>query len=222
MSVGLVRVPLDLEPFGRRVGQPNPRCRRTHAAVRRTARRTRGSACRKNGGYGNRESFAIDLSAFGHPCGLSAPVASEEDIGPNSLASLNYTGGTSGQPKAVMLSHNEFARHRAEHASWRAPWGPADVMVNMRPLWLIVWHYCTRASDSRRRRRGALVCRFEPAHMGVFALKNTAQTATSMVPTHLVRMVRDFAPSRLRSLASLRCIDIGAASVPLETFERGA
>jgi acyl-CoA synthetase (AMP-forming)/AMP-acid ligase II len=41
-----------------------------------------------------------------------------------------------------------------------------------------------------------------------------------MVPTHLVRVLRDCPPSSLRALSALRSIDIGAASVPPETFEQ--
>jgi len=41
-----------------------------------------------------------------------------------------------------------------------------------------------------------------------------------MVPTHLVRVLRDCPPSQLRALTALRSIDIGAASVPPETFEQ--
>jgi acyl-CoA synthetase (AMP-forming)/AMP-acid ligase II len=61
--------------------------------------------------------------------------------------------------------------------------------------------------------------RFEPARM-ISLLKDHGAAATSMVPTHLVRLLRDCPASQLRSLTALRAIDMGAAAVPLETFEQ--
>jgi len=90
-------------------------------------------------------------------------------------------------------------------------------MVNMRPLWpiagvIVLAHLAVG---------GAVVLggRFEPARM-VALLAQYRAAVTSMVPTHLVRMLRDCPPSALRSLDALRAIDIGAASVPPETFEQ--
>ena len=95
--------------------------------------------------------------------------------------------------------------------------GPGDVMVNMRPLWpiaaVIVLAHLVAG--------GAVVLggRFEPARM-VALLDEHRAAATSMVPTHLVRLLRECQPSALRSLTALRAIDMGAAAVPLETFEQ--
>jgi len=214
MSAGLVRVPLDsslsVDELANQILDADARMlvfdeRRAELAA---------LLVEKTAGAGI-ESVAIDLSVFGHPRDLSAQ-AGEEDIGPNSLASLNYTGGTSGQPKAVMLNHGNL-RAIVQNIVMARSMGPDDVMVNMRPLWpiagIIVLAHLAAG--------GAVVLggRFEPSHM-VSLLEKYSAAATSMVPTHLVRMMRDFTPPRLRSLASLRCIDIGAASVPLETFEQ--
>ena len=133
----------------------------------------------------------------------------------NSLASLNYTGGTSGQPKAVMLSHGNLSAIVQNIVMARAM-GPGDVMVNMRPLWpiagvIVLAHLAAGGTV-------VLGGRFEATRM-ISLLEEYGAAATSMVPTHLVRMLRDCPPSKLRSLSSLRAIDIGAASVPLETFE---
>ena len=90
-------------------------------------------------------------------------------------------------------------------------------MVNMRPLWpiaavIVLAHVAAG---------GCVVLggRFEPARM-VSLLDEYRAAATSMVPTHLVRLLRDCPASALRALTALRSIDMGAASVPLETFEQ--
>jgi acyl-CoA synthetase (AMP-forming)/AMP-acid ligase II len=139
-----------------------------------------------------------------------------ENIGRGALASLNYTGGTSGEPKAVMLSHGNL-RAAVQNIVMARGMGPDDVMVNMRPLWpiagIIVLAHLAAG--------GAVVLggRFDASRM-VSLLQEHRAAATSMVPTHLVRIIRDCPPSSLRALNSLRSIDIGAASVPPETFEQ--
>jgi acyl-CoA synthetase (AMP-forming)/AMP-acid ligase II len=158
---------------------------------------------------------------FDHPRAdiLAAPPG-DDDVLLNSLASLNYTGGTSGEPKAVMLSHGNLRAAVQNIVMARARgsgMGPGDVMVNMRPLWpiagvIVLAHLAAGGTV-------VLGGRFEPARM-VSLLDEYRAAATSMVPTHLVRLLRDCPASALRSLAALRSVDMGAASVPLETFEQ--
>jgi acyl-CoA synthetase (AMP-forming)/AMP-acid ligase II len=165
--------------------------------------------------------LTIDMAVADHPRADSLCAApGDEELLLSSLASLNYTGGTSGQPKAVMLSHGNLCAIVQNIVMARAAGsaiGPGDVMVNMRPLWpiaavIVLAHLAAG---------GCVVLggRFEPA--GIVALLDEYRAAaTSMVPTHLVRLLRDCPPATLRSLAALRSIDMGAASVPLDTFEQ--
>ena len=137
-----------------------------------------------------------------------------------SLASLNYTGGTSGEPKAVMLSHGNLRAIVQNIVMARAAGsaiGPGDVMVNMRPLWpiaavIVLAHLAAGGTV-------VLGGRFEPGRM-VALLEQHRAAATSLVPTHLVRLLRDCQPSVLRALTALRAVDMGAAAVPQDTFEQ--
>jgi acyl-CoA synthetase (AMP-forming)/AMP-acid ligase II len=215
MSAGLVRVPLDpslsVDELANQIRDAEARVLLFDGQRARLA----AGLIEKTGDTGI-ESSAIDMDVFDHPRDgiLQVPIG-DEDVGLNSLASLNYTGGTSGQPKAVMLSHGNLSAIVQNIVMARAM-GPGDVMVNMRPLWpiagvIVLAHLAAG---------GAVVLggRFEATRM-VSLLEEYGAAATSMVPTHLVRVLRDCPPSKLRSLSSLRAIDIGAASVPLETFE---
>jgi acyl-CoA synthetase (AMP-forming)/AMP-acid ligase II len=217
MSAGLVRVPLD----------PSLAADELASQVRDAEARIllhdapRAALAKQVGESAGAELREIDAAVRGGQLvgGLVAPPGDEALIF-RSLASLNYTGGTSGEPKAVMLSHGNLRAIVQNIVMARAGGsgiGPGDVMLNMRPLWpiaavIVLAHLAAGGTV-------VLGGRFEPAQMVALLEKHQA-AATSMVPTHLVRVLRDCPPSALRSLTALRAIDMGAAAVPVDTFEQ--
>jgi acyl-CoA synthetase (AMP-forming)/AMP-acid ligase II len=214
MSAGLVRVPLDPSLTADELGN---QIRDAEARVLLFDPQRADLAAQLSERAGAIESVRIDMDVFDQPRGvtLAAPL-DDETTGFGGLASLNYTGGTSGEPKAVMLSQGNM-RAIVQNIVMARGMGPGDVMVNTRPLWpiagvIVLAHLAAG---------GAVVLggRFEPVRM-VALLQQYRAAATSMVPTHLVRVLRDCPPSALRSLDALRAIDIGAASVPAQTFEQ--
>lgn len=165
------------------------------------------------------DSLAVATGPFETQNGIIVPP-SDDNLSLNALASLNYTGGTSGEPKAVMLSQGNLCAIVQNIVMARAEGvriGPGDIMVNMRPLWPIAAVIVLAHLGAG----GTVVLggRFEPSRM-VALLDKYRAAATSMVPTHLVRLLRDCPVSTLRSLASLRTIDIGAASVSVDVFQQ--
>lgn len=142
-----------------------------------------------------------------------APLG-DADVSPTALASLNYTGGTSGAPKAVMLGHDNL-RAAVGNIFVARGMRPGDVMVNMRPLWPIAGIVVLAHLAAG----GAVVLggRFESARL-ISLLAEYRAAATSMVPTHLARVLRDCPAASLRALDALRAIDIGAAAVPPDLF----
>ena len=178
MSAGLVRVPLDPSLSADELAN---QIRDAEARLLLFDGQRAGLAAvliEKTGDVGIK-SFAIDMDVFDHPRDgiLQVPIG-DEDIGLNSLASLNYTGGTSGQPKAVMLSHGNLSAIVQNIVMARAM-GPGDVMVNMRPLWpiagvIVLAHLAAGGTV-------VLGGRFEGARM-VSLLDEYRAAATSMVP----------------------------------------
>jgi acyl-CoA synthetase (AMP-forming)/AMP-acid ligase II len=159
------------------------------------------------------EFSALDLSVFDK---ARVDDFADEDVVASALASLNYTGGTSGEPKAVMLGHDNM-RAIVQNIVMARAMGPGDVMVNMRPLWpiagiIVLAHLAAGGTV-------VLGGKFQADRM-VSLLAEYQAAATSMVPTHLVRVMRECVPSALRSLGALRSIDIGAAAVPTDIFEQ--
>jgi acyl-CoA synthetase (AMP-forming)/AMP-acid ligase II len=215
MAAGLVRVPLDpalsADELANQIVDSGARVLLTD-----DNRADLASLLAERSGQATVDLLPIDMSAFDQPPDVLRGEWSFKNASRGDLASLNYTGGTSGEPKAVMLSHGNL-RAAVQNIVMARGMGPDDVMVNMRPLWpiagIIVLAHLAAG--------GAVVLggRFDASRM-VSLLQDHRAAATSMVPTHLVRVLRDCPPSSLRALSALRSIDIGAASVPPETFEQ--
>jgi len=143
--------------------------------------------------------------------GLHPPVPCE----PDRIAALNYTGGTTGMPKAVVHTHGSYAAALHNIVAARRPW-TGDRMLNMRPLWPIA----AISLLAHLLQGGTLILggHFEPRRFLELAARYRP-TCTSLVPTHLVRILRVL-PDVHVDLGSLACIEIGAAAMPPELFEQ--
>lgn len=137
-----------------------------------------------------------------------APAEFPARVDPQALASLNYTGGTTGVPKAVMLTHAALdAIHRTIVAE--RPVHEDDVFLNVRPLWPIAAVVVTAHLYA-----GATIVlggRFDPARFPTL-LERYRATGTSLVPTMLVR-VFDALDRPLAGLKQLRAIDVGGSAL---------
>ncbi|WP_024880492.1 AMP-binding protein [Methylosinus sp. LW3] len=71
--------------------------------------------------------------------GARAPLR-DADVGPDDLAFLQYTGGTTGVAKGAMLRHRNIAANVTQSAAWLCPYLPTpldQVMVTALPLYHI-------------------------------------------------------------------------------------
>lgn len=124
------------------------------------------------------------------------------------LASLNYTGGTTGAPKAVMHTHASLCAVLQNIVMARAAL-PGDVLLNVRPLWPIA----AVALLAHVLSGGQLILaeRFDAATF-VSQLQHHRAAFSSLVPTQLLRVLRE---PRLAypDFSALKSIDIGAAAI---------
>lgn len=127
---------------------------------------------------------------------------------PADVASLNYTGGTTGTPKAVVHTQASLCAVVQNIVQARSS-DCGDTMLNVRPLWpiasvLLLAHLANG---------GTLVLggRFEPARF-IELVRTYRPTCTSLVPTHLVRILRS-AAIHTAELASLTCVEVGAGAI---------
>src|SRR5262245_11273816 len=132
----------------------------------------------------------------------------------NDLATLNFSGGTTGAPKAVMLRHRNLMAVAAntiqgfEIAS-------DTVFLNVRPLWpiaqvILMSHLFAGATV-------ALGGRFDAEHFTATIDKSGA-TRTSLVPTQLVRWIEHLRPHD--RMPKLEAIYVGGSRIPTAVFER--
>jgi acyl-CoA synthetase (AMP-forming)/AMP-acid ligase II len=143
--------------------------------------------------------------------------ASDQPLPPrdgDELASLNFSGGTTGAPKAAMLRHRNLL---AVAHNTIAGFGIEDgsVFLNVRPLWpiaqvILMSHLFAGARVALRR--------FDPEAFATL-VHQTGATRTSLVPTQLVRCL-DHLHAGDERLARLEAIYVGGSRILPAVFER--
>jgi acyl-CoA synthetase (AMP-forming)/AMP-acid ligase II len=130
------------------------------------------------------------------------------------LATLNFSGGTTGAPKAAMLRHRNLVAV-ARNTIQGFAIDESCVFLNVRPLWpiaqvILMSHLFAGATVVLRR--------FDPERFATF-VHATGATRTSLVPTQLVRCLDHLRPGDAR-LARLQVVYVGGSRIPPDTFER--
>jgi long-chain acyl-CoA synthetase len=142
------------------------------------------------------------------------PITNPPDVRPGNLAVLQYTGGTTGTPKGVMLTHaNLTANMRQVHA-----WFPSCRMGQERLLAVLPLFHVFAMTTAMNAALGwgaeiVLLPRFEIRQLLV-TLRRCRPTVFPGVPT-LYKAILDRG-AKPSDLASVRVCISGGASLPLE------
>lgn len=217
MAAGLVRVPMD--PRATRADivslmrHAGVRALVVHADLAATVEGLRGEVDSLDHivAVGGKIAGAADYEAL-------LERASERFVRPgeaDDLATLNFSGGTTGSPKAIMLRHrNLFAV--AQNAIGGFGARPEAVFLNVRPLWpiaqVIMLTYVMAGA------RIVLGGRFDAEGFASLVAR-TSTTRTSLVPTQLVRCLDHLRASDSR-LAALEAVHVGGSRIAPPMFER--
>jgi long-chain acyl-CoA synthetase len=142
----------------------------------------------------------------------------EENIGPDTLATIMYTSGTTGNPKGVMLTHGNLLSN-AESAADVGNFPPDAVALN----WLPFSHIYARLVDHYQTTYiGALVCLARSVDTLVEDLLEVRPTHMSSVPRFYEKLLAAVASDdpevtakRLRDIFGPRAIWIGSGGAPL-------
>jgi acyl-CoA synthetase (AMP-forming)/AMP-acid ligase II len=214
LAAGLVRVPLD------------PRLTRNDliALLRHAGARVlvthRSFTAQVEGLIGELETLEHVVSVGGQ-VGLDYETllarASEQPLlvgQRDDLATLNFSGGTTGAPKAIMLRHRNLAIV-ARNTIRGFEIDSASVFLSIRPLWpiaqVILMSYLFAGAT-------VVLRRFDPERFATL-VQETGATRTSLVPTQLVRCL-DHLQAHAPRLARLQAIHVGGSRIPPAVFER--
>jgi acyl-CoA synthetase (AMP-forming)/AMP-acid ligase II len=131
------------------------------------------------------------------------------------LATLNFSGGTTSAPKAIMLRHRNLLA--AAHGTIRGFNITREaIFLNVRPLWpiaqVIVMSYLMAGA------KVVLGGRFDAENFAELVARSGA-TRSSLVPTQLVRILEHVQRDDPR-LSTLDAIHVGGSRIPPDAFER--
>ncbi|MPZ37892.1 MAG: AMP-binding protein [Rhizobiales bacterium] len=129
------------------------------------------------------------------------------------LATLNFSGGTTGAPKAVMLRHRNLMTVAANTIQGFDIKSDA-VFLNVRPLWpiaqvILMSHLFAGATVM-------LGGRFDADRLAAM-IDESGATRTSLVPTQLVRWIEHLKSSD--RMPKLEAIYVGGSRIPSAVFE---
>src|SRR5438132_1428130 len=142
----------------------------------------------------------------------------EAALGPDDLATIMYTSGTTGNPKGVMLTHGNLVSN-AMAALEAEPHGPNDVVLN----WLPFSHIYARTVDHYQSlAAGCLVYLAESGETLIENLKEVQPTHMSCVPRFYEKVLTAIGTPdasetgrRLRDLFGPRMEWLGSGGAPL-------
>jgi acyl-CoA synthetase (AMP-forming)/AMP-acid ligase II len=132
------------------------------------------------------------------------------------VARLRYTSGTTGRPKAAVLTHGAILTSLRNLLAELHELGSADVVLHVAPL--------THASEALlapalwRGARGVIRARFDPAEV-IATVARERVTTVFLVPT-MIGSLLEAAAGDPGPLASLRTVVYGAAPMPAELLAR--
>lgn len=138
---------------------------------------------------------------------------------PDALAVLLFTSGTSGRPKAAMLTHRAMLANLEQLSALSDPPAttPDDVVLCVLPLFHIYALNATLGMVARQQASVVLLDRFDPAESLVAIPRHGVTNVAGAPPMYVAWSAAD----RLaESLAGVRILVSGAAALPAEVMEQ--
>jgi long-chain acyl-CoA synthetase len=147
-------------------------------------------------------------------CPLPAELPAHED-----LATLQYTGGTTGRPKGVNILHRQIAWNLAQREAWLPTCEGDEVILCTTPLFHVsavamCLHLALMAGSP------IVIQRRFDARRVLETVAAERVTRMSGVPTIFYDLLRNLRPGDRALLGSLRTCYSGAAPLPTETLRQ--
>ncbi|GGL61623.1 AMP-binding protein [Wenxinia marina] len=164
--------------------------------------------------------FALPFDAL---AGLGADVTADAlaerqaQVGPDDIAQIQYTSGTTGRPKGAMLRHRSILNN-ARQMGLRAGLTADDVLLSAMPLFHTAGCVCNALGMLNVGGCFVAMDAFEPALM-LELWERHAATVINAVPTMYARML-DHPDFARRRTGSLRLANTGGTSIPPSLMRR--
>jgi fatty-acyl-CoA synthase len=139
------------------------------------------------------------------------------EVRPEDPAQIQYTGGTTGFPKGVVLHHRGIA-NTPNFVLTQAGMRTGDTWINVMPLFHVGGCVTTGLGIVGRRGTHVVVPEFRPALL-LELIEALGGNMSLLVPTMLVRVL-EHSDMAIRDLSSVHTIVSGAAPVPAELIRR--
>ena len=166
---------------------------------------------------GVRHVFTLDEDCTGSLLELSAECSDEQAVaasGPQDLAAILYTSGTTGRSKGAMLSHSNLASNAQTLKDYWG-WQPGDVLIHALPVFHVHGLFVAIHGALLNGSKMLWMSKFEPRQ--VIEMLSDA-TVFMGVPTLYVRMLAEPALTPERA-QSMRLFISGSAPLLIETFD---
>ena len=147
---------------------------------------------------------------------LDSPPGSDPDVGPDDLAAIVYTSGTTGRPKGAMLTHRNYL-FDAEGFARAAKITAEDRFLCVLPLFHVNAQVASTLGPMLRGGALVLMPGFSPSTF-LPALERYRATSFSGVPT-VYSILNQLPDAERYDLSALRVCICGAAPMPVATFE---
>lgn len=143
---------------------------------------------------------------------LESALKPKEDV-----AVIGYTGGTTGLPKGVMLTHYNLVANAMQNAIW-FNWDTQDIVVGLLPFYHS-WGSCTCInSPIYAGARVILMTHFDAEEL-LMTIERERATVLYGAASMFIMLANNPMISKY-NLSSLRCVKAGAMPIPPEVKER--
>jgi long-chain acyl-CoA synthetase len=162
-------------------------------------------------------SPAKDIYSWKELLSQSSPALAKVDLYFDDIAQYQYTGGTTGTSKGVILTHGNLSKQVQQLAAWFPGWDEKNIMLGALPFFHVFGLTTSMNLAIYFGVGNILVPKPQPAQL-LQAIKKYKVTFAPLVPTMFIGMLQHPNIDKI-NLTSLRGCFSGSAPLPVEVIK---